>query len=99
MTDDESRTWYYLAMPVLRDQVDLVGSCWECGYSLRGLESRRCPECGRGFDPNDPATMNMGENVSAFARRMMKPPGWPMYSLVALAALVSVWAAASPMPS
>ncbi len=20
--------------------------CWECGYSLRGLVSRRCPECG-----------------------------------------------------
>ena len=43
--------------------------------------------------------MNMGENVSAFARRMMKPPGWPMYSLVAVASLLSVWAAASPMPS
>ena len=86
-------------MPVSRDQVDLVGSCWECGYSLRGLESARCPECGRGFDPNNPATINMGENVSAFARRMMKPPGWPMYSLVAVASLLSVWAAASPMPS
>jgi hypothetical protein len=43
--------------------------------------------------------MNMGEHVSEFARRMMKPPGWPMYSLVAVAALVSVWAAASPMPA
>lgn len=24
--------------------------CFECGYSLRGLESGRCPECGRAVD-------------------------------------------------
>ncbi len=23
-----------------------AGDCWNCGYSLRGLESNRCPECG-----------------------------------------------------
>ena len=22
--------------------------CWSCGYSLRGLTSDRCPECGNG---------------------------------------------------
>jgi len=29
-----------------------------CGYDLRGLaaDTRRFPECGRGFDPNDPRT-------------------------------------------
>ena len=27
-----------------------------CRYRLRGLEENRCPECGRGFDPNDPST-------------------------------------------
>mgnify|MGYP001101454495 CR=1 FL=1 len=25
--------------------------CTDCGYSLTGLASRRCPECGRPFDP------------------------------------------------
>lgn len=30
--------------------------CLTCGYDLRGLPEPRCPECGRGFDPNDAAT-------------------------------------------
>lgn len=25
------------------------GRCLSCGYSLRGLTARRCPECGRAF--------------------------------------------------
>lgn len=39
--------------------------CRGCGYALIGLESRQCPECGRGFDPGNPRT---------FARR--PPRGW-----------------------
>lgn len=27
--------------------------CLECGYDLRDLPERRCPECGRAFDPED----------------------------------------------
>lgn len=27
--------------------------CRGCGHSLRGIASRRCPECGREFDPHD----------------------------------------------
>jgi len=27
------------------------GFCVKCGYCLRGLSSRRCPECGTEFDP------------------------------------------------
>ena len=30
--------------------------CISCKHSLRGISSRRCPECGRAFDPNDPRT-------------------------------------------
>lgn len=30
--------------------------CLDCGYDLRGLPEPRCPECGRGFNPDDPAT-------------------------------------------
>jgi hypothetical protein len=36
-----------------------------CGYALVGLESRACPECGRGFDPG---------NRRTFATR--PPRGW-----------------------
>lgn len=36
-------------------------SCPRCGYCLRGVTSRICPECGRGFDAND-----LGLSVAAF---------------------------------
>lgn len=39
--------------------------CRQCGYPLIGLESRKCPECGRGFDPAD---------GRSYARR--PPRGW-----------------------
>lgn len=34
--------------------------CLNCGYDLRGLPEPRCPECGRGFDPDDPRTYFIG---------------------------------------
>ena len=30
--------------------------CLSCRHSLRGISSRKCPECGRAFDPDDPRT-------------------------------------------
>jgi hypothetical protein len=36
-----------------------VPRCITCGYVLLGLESRRCPECGREFDPADPRTVTL----------------------------------------
>jgi phosphoribosylanthranilate isomerase len=38
----------------------LTARCLECGYQLAGLQSNRCPECGRTFDPDDPATFRPG---------------------------------------
>lgn len=38
--------------------------CKKCGYLLRGLPEAVCPECGRGFDLNDPKTFDV------------HPPGW-----------------------
>ena len=43
--------------------------------------------------------MNMGRHVGPFARRLLRPPGGPLYTLTAGAVLVSIWAAAAPMPS
>jgi hypothetical protein len=43
--------------------------CRSCDYPLRHLPEHRCPECGRGFDPADPATFNP-EPVP------FKPPVW-----------------------
>jgi hypothetical protein len=61
------------------------------------LETPRCPECGRKFDPRDEATMNMGWEVRRVVKWLMRPPGWPTHLLTGLAVLMSVWAAASPM--
>jgi hypothetical protein len=83
---------------MILEQETKVGACWECGYSLRGLETPRCPECGRAFDPADAMTMNMGISVGPVKRFMMRPPGWPLYLLTAVAAVWSFWAAASPTP-
>lgn len=33
--------------------------CLDCAYVLEGLSSRRCPECGRSFDPDDPHTYSL----------------------------------------
>ncbi|HWB20369.1 MAG TPA: zinc ribbon domain-containing protein [Phycisphaerales bacterium] len=30
--------------------------CLNCGHSLKGLSSTKCPECGREFDPHDART-------------------------------------------
>jgi general secretion pathway protein G len=35
---------------------DFDGRCFGCGYQLRGLTVCRCPECGRPFAPENPAT-------------------------------------------
>jgi hypothetical protein len=41
--------------------------------------------------------MNMNTHVGPVARYLMKPPGWPVHLLTALAVLASLWAAATPM--
>lgn len=33
--------------------------CRECHYALEGLDSKVCPECGTGFDPNNPSTYTL----------------------------------------
>lgn len=48
--------------------------CITCRYSLKGIRSNKCPECGRDFDPSDlgttapSATSVTRESVASFAR-------------------------------
>lgn len=61
--------------------------CIECGYALRELDGRRCPECGRGFDPEDSSTYHI-LGVSRSWRRWAKPPSLlECYSAVVFALL------------
>lgn len=34
--------------------------CLACGYVIDAIPSAQCPECGRAFDPSDPATFDIG---------------------------------------
>jgi hypothetical protein len=57
-------------------QVPDEAMCLGCGYALRGLSSARCPECGRGFDPADLETMNVGRPVPDALRPLLEPVRW-----------------------
>jgi hypothetical protein len=54
--------------------------CLNCGYDLRGLPENRCPECGRAFDPGNPATF-------APAQRAVQQP-WRVAGVLATIAVV-----------
>jgi hypothetical protein len=48
--------------------VERSPECLHCGYALRGLTTARCPECGRAFDPTDPATFTRPKPVAPSTR-------------------------------
>ena len=51
--------------------------CLGCNYGLKGLPENRCPECGREFDPENPATFSHANSMGDVARFFSKPIGWP----------------------
>src|SRR5215212_9585792 len=73
-----------------------IGLCLGCNYPLWGLPAARCPECGREFDPLEPATMNMGRELSAVARWVLGPVRWPVNLLSWVALAYSVWVSRLP---
>lgn len=69
-------------------------SCLACGYSLRGLSSRACPECGREFDPDSEWTMSVPRTPFAWEKRLLDPTAWPFDKIrrtLLLGLLVSAW--------
>lgn len=42
--------------------------CQRCSYDLRGLTEQRCPECGRPFDPLNPASFRDAPRASLRVR-------------------------------
>jgi len=75
-----------------------LGSCLGCRYSLRGLTTTRCPECGRRFDPNDPYSMYFGRVPGVIGAFLLSAPGWPMLGIILLAAGFSMYATSAPSP-
>lgn len=62
--------------------------CLTCGYSLRDLTDFRCPECGRAFNPNDAASMNVQRSRADvwLARPLGQTVLW--FQAISIAALV-----------
>jgi len=57
--------------------------CLRCGYLLRGLPERRCPECGTEFDPAEPETY--ADPARPKGRRGLEPLGPPSLIVVGAA--------------
>ena len=66
-----------------------VPRCLRCGYVLEGLPEPRCPECGRPFDLNNPATYN---TKPPFVRWKYWLPGLLLSLGGGLGLYVFVWA-------
>jgi hypothetical protein len=55
--------------------------CLDCGYRVDNLPERRCPECGREFDPADPDTTSSGATglrrwLENYRRNVGRPTRW-----------------------
>lgn len=77
-----------------RHSSDVVGDdrtvgfyCRGCGYALRNLESARCPECGREFDPAQPKTMSTSPRSAKL--RMVARAGGILFTAAVLTSYVA----------
>ncbi|MCA9252949.1 MAG: hypothetical protein R3E58_20735 [Phycisphaerae bacterium] len=56
--------------------------CLNCRYLLRGLDIPVCPECGRQFDPEVPATYTDQNHRGILYRWSHPPRNWLRYMLI-----------------
>ena len=67
--------------------------CIDRHYPLRQLAptTRNCPECGRPFDPNDPASMNVRRPIPRTLRWSLRSVRWlyPAVRVVVIIALIA----------
>jgi hypothetical protein len=62
--------------------------CLQCGYSLRGLDEARCPECGAGFGPQRKAEFGLYRHRGNRSRMV---PRVVLVAWVTAVALAPVW--------
>jgi hypothetical protein len=58
--------------------------CSGCDYDLTGLSARRCPECGRRFDPHALWARNRQREAGAFSRT----PAYVSYGVLVVGLLM-----------
>jgi hypothetical protein len=61
--------------------------CLKCRYSLAALPRGPCPECGRAFDPNDPATFYV-PRMFMLSSGWSRPPDRGHFTVALLASFV-----------
>jgi hypothetical protein len=61
-------------------EVSPTATCLACGYSLRGLPSHVCPECGLRFDPANPMTFD-DPQARIERRRIQRMRRWERWQL------------------
>jgi len=66
--------------------------CLDCNYSLRGLESSICPECGRSFDPRDPRTYRDPTRAAKRLLEYFRKPPPPILRLMTVAVTIAALA-------
>lgn len=67
--------------------------CLKCDYNLAGVPEPRCPECGRPFDPDKPATFRRSPMGQGVLRALRRPPGMWMILICIAVMAVTMWAA------
>ncbi len=73
-------------------------TCLDCNYALTGVATPRCPECGREFDPADPATFGPRESpLIHFVRRCAAIQPSLRFCVLLAAGLLIVNVIASPI--
>src|SRR4051812_42173367 len=76
---------------------DPSGRCWGCDYLLRGVESGRCPECGREFDRANPLSMNHGRAMGRLGRWMIGRIGLLAILTAFAGAILVLWTTPWPV--
>jgi hypothetical protein len=72
--------------------------CLGCGYCLKGLAEQRCPECGKGFDPQNAATFIPTESCPRGVIWLITPARWPADLSVGFTILLLIISAAYFVP-
>jgi len=73
--------------------------CLHCRYALAGVAARRCPECGRAFDPNDASTVHVPGRHNWWQRNAVRPPGPALLSAASASAGALILAYSEPAGS
>ena len=83
----------FRSAPRLQNEVQFSATrsrCASCGYSLRGLSTNRCPECGNSFDPSDARTFRLDEpSMPSLRYALLFMPIWSI--LIVVIGLLKPW--------